>query len=124
MIKNLITELTRAREIMGLKDKNYNLLNEQTKYLVDDFTKAFLRTGLSKEAVEALAIRVELLFGKTSMKKLGTLVERMSIESNLHITKTGIIKLKSFAGGSIRVSTIDKIIAAVSTGKLKGAQVS
>ena len=72
MIKTLITELERARTIMGLKPKSYGLLNEQGG-LYDDIIKAFSRKTISKEAAEQLSIRLSNLLSRTSTTKLGNI---------------------------------------------------
>ena len=67
MNKHILSELSRTREIMGLRYKNYNLLTEQAKY-IDDLIKLFIRRGVSREVAEMMANRVERLFVKTQRR--------------------------------------------------------
>ena len=118
MVKNLITELTRTREIMGLEDNNNNLLTEQRKF-VDDMVKVFLRKGMTKEAIEALGKRLELLFAKQT-KRIGSLIERMAIPDNFLTKASGAKYLKSVTGAEFKFSNVEKVMRLVSTGKLGG----
>ena len=119
MIKTLITELERARTIMGLKPKSYGLLNEQGG-LYDDIIKAFSRKTISKEAAEQLSIRLSNLLSRTSTTKLGNIFNRMTKVGNMKTTKGGTKYIISETGSQFKFSDIQKIIAGVADGSISG----
>lgn len=123
MNKNIIVELTRAREIMGLNYKNYNILSEQVGPLVDDFVKVFLRRKVAPEVAQTLANRVEKLFAKTTTGKIGTIFERLALKEgnqNIHTTAKGFKKIVSSGDKKYPLASLDYILHKVSTGKLGG----
>ena len=124
MNKNVISELSRTREIMGLKYKNYNLLTEQAK-VVDDLIALFIRRKVSKEVAETMAKRVESLFAKAQRKNFGSVLDAIALPGNRTITKGGHSRIVSSGGHAYPTSAIDYIIHGVSTGKItsKGSTV-
>ena len=97
MNKHILSELSRTREIMGLRYKNYNLLTEQAKY-IDDLIKLFIRRGVSREVAEMMANRVERLFVKTQRKNFGSVMERIAKPGNRTVTKGGRGRIISSQG--------------------------
>ena len=124
MNTNILSELSRTREIMGLRYKNYNLLTEQAKY-IDDLIKLFIRRGVSREVAEMMANRVERLFVKTQRKNFGSVMERIAKPGNRTVTKGGHGRIISSQGNKYPTSALDYIIHGVTTGKItsKGSTV-
>ena len=59
---------------------DFSLLTEQAKF-IDDFLKLFSK-GMGREAAEAVAKRIEILFVKNT-KSLGNVFNRLQTKSNI-----------------------------------------
>ena len=113
MNKTIITELKRAREIMGLNVGE--LLNEQPTKLLGKILNTFSRTTLPKEAAEKLAIRLSKLLSKSEGTALTNVFDRMN--SNIVLGPNGGKYLVSATGTNFPFSNIERIISLVASGK-------
>ena len=114
MNKTIITELKRAREIMGLNVGE--LLNEQSPTkLLGKILNTFSRTTLPKEAAEKLAIRLSKLLSKSEGTALTNVFDRMN--SNIVLGPNGGKYLVSATGTNFPFSNIERIISLVASGK-------
>ena len=121
MNKTLITELERAREIMGLKTQAPNLLMEQSKFIAsvtDDLAKLFSKSTSRKVAAE-YAEKMSKLLSKSSRNTTMSLFSKMTNPKNTIRNEAGrIIGLKGSGGGEYSIRQIRAIIRDVSNGKM------
>jgi hypothetical protein len=121
MNKTLITELERAREIMGLKTQTPNLLMEQSKFIAsmtDDLVKLFSKSTSRKVAAE-YAEKMSKLLSKSSRNTTMSLFSKMTNPKNTIRNEAGrIIGLKGSGGGEYSIKQIRAIIRDVSNGKM------
>jgi hypothetical protein len=117
MNKTIITELERARTIMGLKPKSHGLLNEQGG-LYDDIIKLFSRKTIPKEAAEKLVTRLNKLMTRDATLKIGNVLQTMTNAGNMRITKNGSKFIVSDTGAQYRLTDINNIIVGISNGTI------
>ena len=121
MIKTLITEIDRAREIMGLKPKIDTLLNEQLSKEFSEYLSKIFGKNISKEAAEKLSNRISELLSRTSSKKIDSIFKRLAKDVNTQTIK-GTQKIVADTGITFNASLLKRIMESVTSGKLTGAK--
>ena len=119
MNKTIITELERAREIMGLKPIEHTLLNEQRKQLVDNLMAIFSKTT-SRKVAQEYAEMITKLLSKSSNKTLENVLTRMRSTVNSESVNGKIVSIIGGAGEKYSIKNIRTIIRNVTNGKLRG----
>jgi|21_taG_2_1085346.scaffolds.fasta_scaffold00203_6 hypothetical protein len=121
MINTLITEIDRARQIMGLKPRIDTPLNEQLSREFTEYLSKIFGKNLSKEAAEQLSNRISQLLSRTSSKKIDNIFRRLAKDVNTQTIK-GTQKIVADSGVSFNASILKRILESVTSGKLKGAK--
>jgi len=118
MNRKIITELERAREIMGLglEPKTNNLLTEQAKYTKEFLEKLFIK-GSSNLTVKASKRISKLMSAVSKNPKINTqYLERVLVPDNIKIKDNVITGLRGSKGEYYNMDIVRQIIERVSNG--------